>query len=281
MKNHIYSSLTTPSGARSLEKALDILYSFDPHTPEQSLLEISRKLQFPASTTRRILKVLATGRLIEQDPNSSRYRLGPGIHYLSSISQNSLDIRRVALPAMERLRNLSGESVTLYELRGRTRVCIEKVDSQEVVREIILVGNQFPAHCGASGKVLLAYLDEQSLLDFFRGGPLEALTPKTITDPRLLRKELKRIKSQGYALSTGERVLDGLCAISSPVWDHRGKVNYSLTLSVPVFRLAAKGRERLIKLVKETAQEISAWLGSNSIKKIPTRAIVKRHAAGH
>jgi DNA-binding IclR family transcriptional regulator len=134
---------------------------------------------------------------------------------------------------------------------------------------------------GASGKVLLAYLDEQSLVDFFRGGPLEALTPKTITDPQLLRKELKRIKSEGYALSTGERVLDGLCAISSPVWDHRGKVNYSITLSVPVFRLAAKGRERLIKLVKETAQEISGSLGSNNIKKFATRATVKRHAARH
>ena len=55
------------SGARVLEKAFDVLYSFESHCPEQSLFDISRKLKFPPSTTRRILKVLMARRLIQQN----------------------------------------------------------------------------------------------------------------------------------------------------------------------------------------------------------------------
>jgi len=67
------------SGARVLEKAFDVLYSFESHRPEQSLFDISRKLRFPPSTTRRILKVLMARRLIQQDAGTKLYRLGPGV----------------------------------------------------------------------------------------------------------------------------------------------------------------------------------------------------------
>jgi len=74
------------SGARVLEKAFDVLYSFESHRPEQSLFDISRKLKFPPSTTRRILKVLMARRLIQQDAVTKLYRLGPGVFYLAAIA---------------------------------------------------------------------------------------------------------------------------------------------------------------------------------------------------
>jgi len=146
------------SGARVLEKAFDILYSFESHRPEQSLFDISRKLRFPPSTTRRILKVLMARRLIQQDAATKLYRLGPGVFYLAAVARDGLDIRKIALPVMERLRDGMGENVGLHEPRDGKRVCIEKVESQQVLRDTILVGSQFPAHLGATGKVLLAHL---------------------------------------------------------------------------------------------------------------------------
>ena len=85
------------SGARVLEKAFDLLYSFESHRPEQSLFEISRKLKFPPGTTRRILKVLMTRRLIQQDAATKLYRLGPGVFYLASVARDGLDVRKIAL----------------------------------------------------------------------------------------------------------------------------------------------------------------------------------------
>jgi DNA-binding IclR family transcriptional regulator len=104
-------------------------------------------------------------------------------------------------------------------------------------------------------------MEEHEIEQYLREGPLEAFTPKTIADPKILRKQLKMIRKEGFAFSSGERVLDGLCAISAPIWDHNDKANYSLTVSVPLHRLRVKGRDHLGKLVKKAASEISKKLG--------------------
>ena len=253
-------------GARALEKALDLLFSFQPDAPEQSLFQISRRLRFPPSTTRRLLKAMMSRRLVQQDPITKLYRLGPGVFYLASVAKEGLDVRRIALPVMERLRDLTGENTTLHEFRDGKRVCVEKVESKQVLRDTILIGDQFPVHCGASGKVLLAHVSPQELKAYFDSAkPLTALTARTITDPQKLSVELGRVRRKGFAFSCGERVMDGLCAISAPIFDYDGKVRYSLTITLTPFRLRAKGRETLAQLVRKSAEEISVRFGRYSV----------------
>ena len=249
-----------------MEKALDLLFSFQPHSPEQSLFQISRRLRFPPSTTRRLLKAMMSRRLVQQDPITKLYRLGPGVFYLASVAKEGLDARRIALPVMERLRDVTGENTTLHELRDGKRVCIEKAESKQVLRDTVLIGDQFPAHCGASGKVLLAYLPADEIKGYVSSAkPLAALTARTITDPQKLSAELSRIKRRGFAFSCGERVMDGLCAISAPIFDYDGKVRYSLTITLTPFRLRAKGRDKLAQLVTKSAEEISVRFGKQSL----------------
>jgi len=268
-------------GARVLEKSIDLLYSFESHHPEQSLFQISRNLGFPPSTVRRLLKVMMSRRLIQQDGTTRLYRLGPGLFYLASVAREGLEIRKSALPIMERLRDITGENAVLHELRDGKRVCIDKVESKEVLRDSIRVGDQFPAHAGASGKVLLAYLPLEELRSYFKGAHgLKALTPRTITEPKKLAAELARIKKRGFAFSCGERVMDGLCAISAPIFDSDGRVPYSLTITLTPFRLQAKGRAKLIELVKRCAYEISLKLGSFVSVERGTRPGVGPRASG-
>lgn len=196
-------------GARALEKALDLLFSFQPDSPEQSLFQISRRLRFPPSTTRRLLKAMMSRRLVQQDPITKLYRLGPGVFYLASVAKEGLDVRRIALPVMERLRGVTGENTTLHELRDGKRVCVEKVESKQVLRDTVLIGDQFPAHCGASGKVLLAYLPAEEMKEYLNSAkPLAALTSRTITDPQKLSAELTRIKKKRFCVQL-RRTSDG------------------------------------------------------------------------
>ena len=83
-------------------------------------------------------------RLVQQDSITKLYRLGPGVFYLASVAKEGLDVRRIALPVMERLRDVTGENTTLHELRDGKRVCVEKVESQQVLRDTVLIGDQFP-----------------------------------------------------------------------------------------------------------------------------------------
>jgi len=268
-------------GARVLEKSIDLLYSFESHHPEQSLFKISRNLGFPPSTVRRLLKVMMSRRLIQQDGTTKLYRLGPGLFYLASVAREGLEIRKSALPIMERLRDLTGENAVLHEFRDGKRVCIEKVESKEVLRDSIRVGDQFPAHAGASGKILLAYLPLEELRHYLKSSHgLKALTTRTITDPKKLAAELARIKKRGFAFSCGERVMDGLCAISAPIFDSEGRVPYSLTITLTPFRLQAKGRAKLVELVKKCADELSLKLGSAASGTSVMRAAAGVRASG-
>lgn len=268
-------------GARVLEKSIDLLYSFESHHPEQSLFQISRNLGFPPSTVRRLLKVMMSRRLIQQDAATKLYRLGAGLFYLASVAREGLEIRKIALPLMERLRDLTGENAVLHELREGQRVCIEKVESKEVLRDSLRVGDQFPAHAGASGKVLLAYLAPDDLRNYFKSAhTLKALTPRTITDPKKLAADLARIKRQGFAYSCGERVMDGLCAISAPIFDSEGRAPYSLTITLTPFRLQAKGRAKLVERVKKFAAQISHKLGSDTGEAATSSVVAVRAGGG-
>ena len=92
------------------------------------------------------------------------------------------------------------------------------------------------------------------------------LTPRTITDPKKLWLELARVKKRGVAFSCGERVIDGLCAISAPIFDSDGGVHYCLTVTLTPFRLQVKGGKKLFNLVKEAAKAISQKMGAPVIK---------------
>jgi Bacterial transcriptional regulator len=60
--------------------------------------------------------------------------------------------------------------------------------------------------------------------------------------------------------------MDGLCAISAPMFDSDGEVHYYLTVTLTPFRLQVKGREKLFNLVKEAAKSISQKMGAPVIK---------------
>src|SRR5581483_11593854 len=133
----------------------------------------------------------------------------------------------------------------LHELRDGKRVCIEKVERKQVVRDTILVGDQFPAHAGATGKALLAHLPKAELRAYLGAA-----------------KTLARLKKRGVAFICGERVMDGLCAISAPIFDADGRVRHCITVTLTPFRQQAKGREKLFNLVKEAARAISRKMGA-------------------
>ncbi|MFP5021142.1 IclR family transcriptional regulator [Pseudonocardia phyllosphaerae] len=68
-----------------------------------------------------------------------------------------------------------------------------------------VAGERLPAHATAAGKALLAGLDPGALADVLGTGPLDALTPHTLTDRRLLGRDLLRVRSAGVAVEVEEQ----------------------------------------------------------------------------
>jgi IclR family acetate operon transcriptional repressor len=244
----------------SIEKAIDILFCFDPKHPQLRLTDISQRLGLHKSTTHRLLSLLKKKRLITADAASQLYGLGPGIVELAWVILRQQDLRTVCAPYLERLRQATNETVSLYIRMGDCRVCIEELESGQEIKYSQTVGLTAPLHVGAPGKVLLAFLPPAELEALLATLPLTAVTSHTITDREQLLQELATVRQRGYAVSVGERSL-WASAAAAPIWDWSGRPIAALSVLGPSQRLTSKVLPALGQQVQQVALEISGALG--------------------
>lgn len=230
------------------------------------LTDISRSIGLNMSTTHRLLKTLEEDGFVVQDPVTHQYLLGPVILQISSNPIIAHQVLVVSVQGeMERLRNLTGETVTINTRLGTQRVCLEEIESAHNIKFTIGRGSISPIYAGSAGKVLLAELPKKELEVLLLNIELRPIGPKTITDERKLMKELEKIRRDGYAVSLGEK-LEGGRAISVPVKGYVCPV--SLTILGPEFRFGSQ-YQRYIKELQKSAGIISRRIvslkGSNHL----------------
>nr|WP_290669074.1 IclR family transcriptional regulator [Ardenticatena sp.] len=245
---------------QSVERALAILKTFSNGEPELSVSQISSRLKMPKSTVSRLLATLQAHGFVVQDAETGRFRLGAELIALVHSAIAGLQVHHVARPHLRQLANTLGETVSLSVLDGHDAVNLEQfVPTQRLVMRVGWVGRRMPAHAVSVGKVLLAFLPSEEL-DQLLDQQMEPLTPNTITNPTTLRRELHRIRQQGYATAF-EEFEEGLHAISAPIHDHTGRVIAAISVSGPAYRLTRERIADIIPTVLETAQRISWEMG--------------------
>src|SRR5262249_24989003 len=170
------------------------------------------------------------------------------------------DLRTVCAPYLERLRQATNETVSLYIRMGDCRVCIEELESGQEIKYSQAVGLTAPLHVGAPGKVLLAFLPPAELEALLAILPLTAVTSHTITDREQLLEELASVRQRGYAVSVGERS-PWASAAAAPIWDWSGKPIAALSVLGPSQRLTSEVLLALGQQVQEVALDVSKAFG--------------------
>lgn len=248
---------------KSVEKAIDILSCFTIETPVLTVGGITRMTGLNQSTVSRILATMAQKKCVEKVGHAGQYCLGVKFYQWGSVLRQKTNLADLARPVMERLRDVCGEEVTLYAMSEGNRICLEAVRSYHGLAKVTAVGKILPLHCGAAGKVLLAYLSDKGRKKILHGKPLAKFTSSTINDPILLEADLERIRREGYAVSVGERE-EGSYSVVAPVMDGKGGIIASLSISGPIFRLSEEKKASNIWAVLNAAHEISTlWEGAD------------------
>lgn len=242
-------------------KALNILDYLGEMQRPCSAVEISRDLGISRSTVYRLLSTLAAGGYVAQDPaEPEKYRLGYKILELANGFLEGVELRRVAYPFLQRLRDLANETVHLVVMDGGQCTYVEKVECSQAVRMHSTIGSRVYAHCTAVGKSMLAHLPREEVEEVLARHGLPARTSNTITDKERLFQELERVRQQGYAVDDVENE-EGIRCVGAPIFDHQGKVVAALSISGPAFRLTEERIQELAPHVKEAALAISRQLG--------------------
>lgn len=243
----------------SADRALEILALFDEEHSVLTAREVSARLGISRSSTYRYLQSLKSFGFLDDGWPDSGFGLGPRVYELGRLARRSLALGDIVLPIMERLAKELDETVLFSRLIGGHVVCLERVEASQPIRLSYERGQVLPVNAGASAKVLLAWMDEAAVDALMASDPLQAVTAETPTDPKVLKRDLSRIREDGYAISRGESDV-GVLGVAAPVRDLAGKVLGGLSVAAPKYRVGPTRVKTFVDAVTEGAAAISAAL---------------------
>jgi IclR family transcriptional regulator, KDG regulon repressor len=246
----------------TLDKGLRVLEALsETETSSATLTTLSRSLGIHRTTLFRILGTLRARGYVSRDRDTDRYRLGARVLTLASAVLDDLDVRQVALPALQVLNRETRELVYLTVLDHGEVITVEHLESDQPLTLRARIGARRPLHCTAAGKALVAFLPEQDV-EAVLAGEFSAYTPRTITSPDVLRQQLAEVRERGFAWDD-EEYIHGVRCVGAPVFDIELRAIGAVSLAAPTIRTPCERLWQLGADVHRTAREISHRLGAS------------------
>ncbi len=251
---------------KSIEKALNLLELLSDNKKEMSITEIGKELHMGLSTVYRMLTTLKCHGYVIQNQQTSKYTLGIKLFVLGCKVQSTLNLVKLVTPFLQKLSQNTNESINFAILEGREAVCLSKIESSEVLRTDIKIGERLPAHCTAVGKVLLAFLSERKFTMLYGNDnkKLYTPTPNSISSVMELKKCLKKIKRDGYATDKEEFKI-GINCLGVPILNNEGKSIAGISVTGPSSRFNLSEIKKLKNTLISISKDISNQLNRANI----------------
>jgi DNA-binding IclR family transcriptional regulator len=249
------SAAAEGSFARSAMRLIALLEALAKTEEGISLAELSGTIGAPKSSLLGILRSMVASGYLEH--GNGLYRLGPRSFRLAA---DILAIRRfpnLVRPILQDLAAKSGETVFLVVLDYLAQRCsyADVIESANPVRYTVPTGTSRPLYASAGGLMLLAYQPPEWIDAYLRDTPLVSLTPRTMTDPALLRERLATIRRESFAVSMGETI-PGAAGLAAPIFNADGSVSAGLLVGMPIDRFEERLPE-LRRLLHEATTRVA------------------------
>lgn len=250
----------SPRRVHAVDRALDVLDCMGAAGRPLGVSDIARRTGHSKATVHHVLTTLMSRRYVMQDPYTSLYRLGWALYELGTTVVRDVEFTRAARPFLDRLAADTGESILLGILDDDAVLYLDRGESPSGLRMVANAGRRGPLHATASGKVLLAFSSDASLVERVLNGPLPKLTKSTVTDPHALRRQLATVRTRGYAMCRQEREI-GLCSLAVPLRNYTGLVVGTLALASPAGRFTKASISEYLTGLQVAAHEIEVHIG--------------------
>lgn len=245
---------------QTIDRTLDIIELLATAKEGLGVTEIGRDIGLHKSTVYRLLTALSKRGYIEKDPKNSTYKIGLKFIEISGLFLKKLELKTEALPFMRKLAEVIGQPVHLAILEGTDVIYIEKVELVNSIRMYSQIGRRVPVHCSAIGKILLAGLSDERLLELLESVKFEKFTAHTILSKDGLKEEVQRVKEKGWAIDNEEHEPNIRC-IAAPVFDYTNKIIAAVSVSGESRIINPDSDLEIARHVIETAGSISKRMG--------------------
>ena len=224
--------------------------------------ELAREFASSKATVYRHLQALVLHGFVHQESTTMRYAAGIKLFILGERLRERFDVLPVAREDMARLRDETGQPVTLSALVESQVVVLEVLQGHAIVNFGTQPGTVLDLHASAHGKVALAFGPE-GLMERCLARGLKAWTPQTICSPSALERAVAQVRSRGWATAPNQ-VLHGVNGVAAPVFNHAGDYVGAVAIAGSIQYVPASPPQDQIRAVTQTAQRISRKLGWNT-----------------
>jgi IclR family transcriptional regulator, pca regulon regulatory protein len=247
---------------QSLDRGLAVIKAFGPERERLSLSEVARATGLTRAAARRFLLTLVKLGYVRSD--GREFSLRPRVLELGYAYLSGLAMPEIAAPYLEELVAKLRESSSISVLDGHHIVYVARVPTKRIMTVAISVGTRFPAFATSMGRVLLAALSEADLDRYLAEATFEPLTDRTVTDPVQLKKIVREVGEQGYAI-VDQELEEGLRAIAAPIHGSADGVTAAINVSAHASRVSLEAmRTDLLPAMLETARQIETDLRSQA-----------------
>lgn len=252
---------------KTIDKAMTLLNLFTTETPEFRLVDISRAAELDKVTAMRLLNSLVAGGLVEQHPETRKYRLGAAILRLARIRETSFPLISTLQPIVDRLAEETGESghASMASEAGLTTIAL--CEPNRSTRVWIDPNQVLPFHATASGIAYLAHLPPEETEALLGRMSDRRYTAETAS-PVQLRERIREARRQGFAHSIGGFEID-TAGFAAPVFDWHGKVIATIGLACVRSRLDEENHANLIRAVVAAASSATKAFGGRMPERDP------------
>lgn len=252
---------TIPMLGKGFE-VIEMLASFPKGVTMQDII---LRLNQPKTSVYRLLNSLLQMGYICKNEESSTYYLSKKLLRLGLAALGESNIVELSLPRMQQLRDSIRESVMLGIFMNNRVVLLEQVLGSHHFTFLLRPGTSFNLHASAPGKLFVAFAPDNEREELIESIDYEVFNKKTISSPERMRKEIRQVQKQGYAVDLEEE-MDGVHCVAAPIFNQFGNVVATLWTSGPSGRLPQRMFPSVAEELKQATADISVSLGYDLAK---------------
>jgi DNA-binding IclR family transcriptional regulator len=230
-----------------------LLTAFEPGDNALGVSELARRTSLAKSSVHRLAGHLVAAGFLEREGTS--VRLGLKLFEIGQLAVRQRGLVDAARPYLEDLREATRNTAHLAVLEGAEVVYLDIVRGPDAPSLPSRIGGRFPAYATGVGKAILAFSPE-SVQDAVIAAGLPRISPRTVTAPGLLRRQLAKVREDGVAYEREESGVGVVCA-ASPLLDGAGSPLAAISLSGWSNRMRT---ERIAPAVRTAALALSRAL---------------------
>jgi DNA-binding IclR family transcriptional regulator len=250
---------TNRGGLASVDLVVGLIELLAGSAGPHAMSHIARELGISKARAHRHLRALVQHGYVLQDQITERYEIGTKLLALGEAVRDRFDVLDAASIGIGRLRDETGQTVTVSALVEGAVVVLELLRGKTPVEFGVRPGSTLDFHATAHGLIALAF-GPPELAAKVLSQPLKVWTPQTLTDPNRLKKQIDKVRSQGWA-TAADQMLIGFNALALPIFDYRNAWCGTIAIVGQTLLIGAMPSKEQLAQVRTAAIEASRRLG--------------------